>query len=52
VALVDPAGTPLDGALHLAARLATEPGSVVGHAPWLTLDNPAPQHPTTAEETP
>ncbi|MEV8177415.1 BadF/BadG/BcrA/BcrD ATPase family protein [Cellulosimicrobium funkei] len=76
VALVDPAGTPLDGALHLAARLATEPGSVVEHAPWLTLGDhaapptavpptaapptalppgapgTAPQHPTTAEETP
>ncbi|MBE9928034.1 hypothetical protein G8C93_19325, partial [Cellulosimicrobium cellulans] len=66
VALVEPAGTPLDGALHLAARLATAPGSVVGHAPWLTLGDPAvpptappatappgtaPQHPTTAEET-
>ncbi|MGO1336668.1 MAG: hypothetical protein ACTMIZ_16365, partial [Cellulosimicrobium funkei] len=33
----------LDGALHLAARLATEPGSVVEHAPWLTLgDHAAP----------
>lgn len=63
VELVDPAGTPLDGALHLAARLAAEPGSVVGHGPWLTLGDPAappgttapptaPQDPTTAEETP
>jgi N-acetylglucosamine kinase-like BadF-type ATPase len=55
VELVDPAGTPLDGALHLAARLATDPGSVVGHEPWLTLDEPpppstAPPHPTTPEE--
>ncbi|MTG87902.1 ATPase [Cellulosimicrobium sp. BIT-GX5] len=40
VELVDAAGTPLDGALHLAARLATEPGAVVGHAPWLTLGTP------------
>ncbi|UKJ62942.1 ATPase [Cellulosimicrobium cellulans] len=51
VELVDPAGTPLDGALRLAARLATDPGSVVGHEPWLTLGGPAaaaPHDPTDA----
>lgn len=51
VELVDAAGTPLDGALHLAARLATDPGSVVGHEPWLTLGGPAtavPHDPTDA----
>ncbi|MCB7135857.1 N-acetylglucosamine kinase [Cellulosimicrobium marinum] len=36
--LVPAAGSPLDGALHLAARLAHEPRDVVGHPTWLTLD--------------
>ncbi|MBD5784803.1 ATPase [Cellulosimicrobium terreum] len=40
VELVPAAGTPLDGALHLAGRLARDPGTVVGQEPWLTLDPP------------
>ncbi|QJW38176.1 ATPase [Cellulosimicrobium protaetiae] len=55
VELVGPAGTPLDGALHLAARLATDPGSVVGHEPWLTLGSPAapaPPHDPTDSQHP
>jgi len=54
VELVPAAGTPLDGALHLAGRLATDPGSVVGHEPWLTLGGPAgpaPSDPTAPVPT-
>lgn len=40
--LVPSAGTPLDGALHLARRLATGPGALVAHPPWLSLAGPAP----------
>ncbi|WP_265522355.1 N-acetylglucosamine kinase [Oerskovia flava] len=44
--LVPAAGTPLDGALHLAERLALDPGSVVGHSPWLsTGPHPEPEEP-------
>lgn len=68
VELVDAAGSPLDGALHLARRLAHDP-SVVGHDPWLTVAGPGPgaparprgtsapadhptPHPALTEETP
>lgn len=37
VQLVPSAGTPLDGALHLARRLAEAPARVVGYRPWLTV---------------
>lgn len=37
VALVPSAGTPLDGALNLARKLATEPTAVIGYRPWLTV---------------
>lgn len=44
--LVPSAGTPLDGALHLARLLAEGPGStgaIVAHEPWLSLAGHPPE---------
>ncbi|WP_435737595.1 BadF/BadG/BcrA/BcrD ATPase family protein [Cellulosimicrobium sp. PMB13] len=55
VELVEPSGTPLDGALLLAGRLVRDPGDVVGHAPWLTVSGVAraapPPEPPAAPRT-
>jgi N-acetylglucosamine kinase-like BadF-type ATPase len=37
VSLVPSAGSPLDGAVHLARRLRDAPQSVAGFRPWLTV---------------
>lgn len=54
VELVPAAGTPLDGALLLAGRLAHDPAAVVGHEPWLSVSGPTRPAPHTdlVEEDP
>lgn len=48
VELVPSAGTPLDGALLLAGRLAQDPAAVVGHEPWLSVSGAARAAPRPA----